>query len=604
MPLRNDLLNPISPENPTGSNLRYDPLYDKIKEARREDADDPQGEWKRERKLADWTLTINLIGDALATKTKDLQLAVWLAQAMLRRDGFQDFREGLDLVRKYLQTFWDGIYPEMEDGDLEVRVAPLEWLATESDREPDRPVSAIKMVRITNGTLDWNKYRESRDDVGTEEAASDSYEKQQARERKIAEGKVSPEKFDKEFGETPKLFYAEMERTLDGTLESISQLSTVCDEKFGDVSPSFGTLRKGLEEIRQTIHILLMRKREKEPDEVQVAETPAAAEVSTEAGAGAGVAVSPTKATLAKKPMSLAAMPENWEDAVARVVSAAKFMRQQYPYNPAPYLMLRGLRWGELRASGTSIDQNRLAAPPTELRQSLKRAALDSNWAEVLETVETGMGMECGRGWLDLQRYLARACDKLGGYYEQVRRAVIAELQSLLDTYPKLPEMTMMDDMPTANQETLVWLKKQVLSNSSEDGGGHSEATSPALPLRSFDLAMEAARAGRPEAGIELLMREIALEPSGRGRFHRKIQLAHLCLGAGNEAIALPILKQAAAEIEEKKLEEWEPREALAYPLGLFYRCLVKTDGSTDERERLYSWICRLDPLEAMKLEK
>src|SRR5256885_8896116 len=115
--------------------------------------------------------------------------------------------------------------------------------------------------------------------------------------------------------------------------------------------------------------------------------------------------------------------------------------------------MLRGLRWGEVRAPGPNIDPGRLAAPPPELRQKLKRAAMDSDWTEVLETVETGMGMECGRGWLDLQRYLARACKELGGYYEQVRRAVIAELQTLLATCPQLPEMSMMDDMPTANAE-------------------------------------------------------------------------------------------------------------------------------------------------------
>ncbi|HUK16900.1 MAG TPA: type VI secretion system ImpA family N-terminal domain-containing protein, partial [Bryobacteraceae bacterium] len=87
MPLRNDLLNPIAGENPAGENLRYAPVYDKIKEARRQDDDAPQGEWTRERKLADYPLTIKLISESLATKSKDLQLAAWLAEAMLIREG-------------------------------------------------------------------------------------------------------------------------------------------------------------------------------------------------------------------------------------------------------------------------------------------------------------------------------------------------------------------------------------------------------------------------------------------------------------------------------------------------------------------------------------
>jgi len=112
MPLRNDLLNPISPEHPAGINLRYDPLYDKIKEARREDADTPQGEWQRERKLADWVLVIKLINDALATKTKDLQLAAWLAEALLRREGLTGLRDVLDLSRGFIENFWTDSIPK------------------------------------------------------------------------------------------------------------------------------------------------------------------------------------------------------------------------------------------------------------------------------------------------------------------------------------------------------------------------------------------------------------------------------------------------------------------------------------------------------------
>jgi type VI secretion system protein ImpA len=305
----------------------------------------------------------------------------------------------------------------------------------------------------------------------------------------------------------------------------------------------------------------------------------------------------------------LAPLPGSWEDAVARVVAAAKFMRQQDAYNPAPYLLLRGMRWGELRASGAHIDPGKLAAPPLEIRQSLKRASLDSKWSDVLEIAETAMGMECGRGWLDLQRYVARACQELGGYYDPVRRAVTGELGSLLESYPQLPDLTMMDDLPTANAETLAWIKKQVLPNRGaaerqREGAAPAAGDGTASASRSFELAMQAHRSGRPEVCAQLLNREIAQETSGRARFQRKVQLARLSEAAGNEAMALTLLQEAVSEIEQKRLEEWEPREVLTYALGLFYRCLVKSDGSPDERDRVYAWICRLDPLEAMKLER
>src|SRR6266581_8421541 len=107
MPLRDDLLNPIPGDNPSGTNLRYAPVYDKIKEARREDDDAPQGEWAHERKVADWKQVVKLAGEALATKSKDLQLAAWLTEAMLRQEALGGLRAGLGLLRGLLDKFWD-----------------------------------------------------------------------------------------------------------------------------------------------------------------------------------------------------------------------------------------------------------------------------------------------------------------------------------------------------------------------------------------------------------------------------------------------------------------------------------------------------------------
>jgi len=603
MPLRNDLLNPISADKPAGDNLRYAPVYDKIKDARREDDDAPQGEWKHERKVADWPLTIKLVSEALATKTKDLQLAAWLAEAMLIREGVAGLREVLDLIRGYLESYWEGLYPELEDGDAEYRAAPLEWIG-------DRLEMPVKRVPLTRKGLNWLQYKESRA-IGSEESA-DTDEKRQARLDAIADGKIPQEQFDKDFDETPKKFYVGLLESFDAAMESVAALGQVCDEKFGDVTPSFGTLKRALEEVRQTVYILLQAKREKEPDEpVGAAAEPEAAvqEAPAESTAGAAAAPAPARA---QRPGPLSAEPADRDDAIARVVSAAKYLRQQDPYSPAPYLMLRGLRWGELRAAGGTIDQTALAAPSSEHRQTLKRMLLDANWTELLETAERAMGMECGRGWLDLQRYVGRACYEMGSYYDPIRNAVISELRALLSDYPQLPELTMMDDTATANAETLAWLKENVTlapaqgTSYAPTAFEHDVEPEPGTPAPpdTFELAMQAARSGRAQEGIEMLMREMVQERSGRARFHRKVQLTQLCVSTGHQAVAFPILQELAAEIERRKLEDWESPELLAQPLALLYGCLARGDGSPEERQKLYSWICRLDPLQAMSIAK
>jgi type VI secretion system protein ImpA len=601
MPLRTDLLNPISADNPAGENLRYAPVFDKIKEARREDDDAPQGDWKRERKVADWPLTIKLIGEALATKTKDLQLAAWLAEAMLNKEGVAGLREVLDLIHGYVENFWDGLFPELDDGDAEYRAAPLQWIG-------DRLEGPLKRSPLTRGGLNWYQYKESRA-VGSEESA-DTDEKQRLRLEAIAEGKIAQEQFDKAVDETPKKFYAGLMETFDGTLTSVGSLGQICDEKFGDVSPSFGTLTRALEEVRQTVYILLQAKREKEPDEPVAAAAPEPEIEEVVEEPAASVAAAAAAPARARKAGALSAEPVDRDDAVMRVVSVAKFLRQQDPYSPAPYLMLRGLRWGELRAGGNPIDQTLLAAPPSEYRQNLKRLMLEGNWTELLETAETVMGMECGRGWLDLQRYVGRACHELG--YEAIGSAVISGLRAMLADYPQLVELTMMDDTATANAETQAWLKENVLTTPAAEPAYTTPAYQPddtpqpgvPMPPDAFELAMQAARSGRAQEGIELLMRELAGERSGRARFHRKVQLTQLCVSTGHDAIAFPILQELSAEIERRKLEDWEAPDLVAQPLALLYRCLVKADGSADERQKLYSWICRLDPLQAMSISR
>jgi type VI secretion system protein ImpA len=606
MPLRKDLLNPISAGKPSGDNLRYAPVYDKIKEARREDDDAPQGDWKIERKVADWPLTVKLISDTLATQTKDLQLTAWLAEAMLRREGVAGLLEVLDLIRGLLENFWDTLYPELEDGDAEYRAAPLQWVG-------ERLEFAAKRSGLTRNGLDWFQYKESRA-VGSEEAA-DTDEKQQIRLEKIAEGKMAQEVFDKAFDETPKKFYLALLETFDGSLESLNALGDLCDQKFGDVAPSFATLKRVLEEVRQTVYILLQTKREKEPDEpVAVAEPEPEETPLEEISAHDPVASAAAAPQRARTTGTLSAEPADREDAIARVVAAARYLRQQDAYSPSPYLLLRGLRWGELRAGGSTVDQMLLAAPPSEHRQSLKRLSLEGNWTEVLEAAETVMGMECGRGWLDLQRYVGRACQELGSYYDPIRQAVISGVRALLADYPDLPSLTMMDDTPTANAETQAWLKEHVQTvqeaaapepaYASQSYHEPEAAEGVPLPPDAFELAMQAARSGRAKEGIELLMREMVQERSGRARFHRKVQLTQLCVSTGHEAIAFPILQELAAEIERRKLEDWEAPDLIAQPLALLYRCLADSDAAPDERQKLYSWICRLDPLQAMNIAR
>ena len=363
-----------------------------------------------------------------------------------------------------------------------------------------------------------------------------------------------------------------------------------------------------LEEVRQTVRILLAKKRAPEPEAA-----PAAA-VEEEAEAWEETAPAAAAARAAPKPArrALAAEPADRDDAIDRVLVAARYFRREDPYSPAPYLMLRGLRWGELRAAGPEPDPAILEPPPTEVRQQLKSLARDGQWQEVLEAAETAVGTPCGRAWLDLQRYAVKACEELGSYYDPIATAIRSELRALLADVPQLSQLTLMDDTPTANAETQAWLQtlRGAPQPAAEEFAAPSEREEAAAEeaeekvVDAYDLALQAARSGRAQEAIEILTREVAQESSGRARFQRRIQLAQICLGARHEAIAFPILEALVEEIERRKLEEWEAPDMLAHPLALLYRSMSKLNLSAEEKHKIYSRICRLDPLQALACSK
>ena len=97
MPLRDDLLNPIAGENPSGASLRYERVYDQIKEARTESEESILGTLSAPKK-ADHNQVIKLAGEALATKSKDLQLAAWLSEAHVKKEGLGLIQPCLKLI--------------------------------------------------------------------------------------------------------------------------------------------------------------------------------------------------------------------------------------------------------------------------------------------------------------------------------------------------------------------------------------------------------------------------------------------------------------------------------------------------------------------------
>jgi type VI secretion system protein ImpA len=254
------ILTPIEGDDPAGEDLRYI-LYDEIAEARRADDAYDRGDWQREIKSADWDTVIALCADALVNRSKDLQIAAWLTEALTIKEGFKGLLNGLKVLRGFLENFWECVYPEIEEDDLEFRAGRLEFLNNSL-------WSRVKQIPLTDSSAkagySWLQWEESRQ-VGYEGDAA----KAETRAELVAEGKLTAEEFDAAVAGSSRAFYETLAAEAAKCKEEFQILEQLVDEKFVKEAPRLAELRDSLEDYDRQVSKILKEKRELEPDEVE-----------------------------------------------------------------------------------------------------------------------------------------------------------------------------------------------------------------------------------------------------------------------------------------------------------------------------------------------
>jgi type VI secretion system protein ImpA len=144
------LLAPLLLDEPCGADLRYDQVYDKIPELGRCEAEGlPMGVWERESKKSDWPAVVALCTEVLSTRTKDMQIAAWLGQALTRLHGPRGAALGWRIFSSLTTTFWHDIHPRIDNKDAnnkdannkdannkdaEIRLCAVYWFAKQTDQ--------------------------------------------------------------------------------------------------------------------------------------------------------------------------------------------------------------------------------------------------------------------------------------------------------------------------------------------------------------------------------------------------------------------------------------------------------------------------------------
>ncbi|BCE02881.1 type VI secretion system protein TssA [Marinicellulosiphila megalodicopiae] len=115
---------PISSEQPCGDSIRYEPEFQKLESeiAKLESLSSETTDWREVEQIS---------VDILKNKSKDIAVAVYLAQALLQNYGIKGLASGLDVLNQLVSTHWQQMHPPVKR--LRARASVLQWLSEKTD---------------------------------------------------------------------------------------------------------------------------------------------------------------------------------------------------------------------------------------------------------------------------------------------------------------------------------------------------------------------------------------------------------------------------------------------------------------------------------------
>lgn len=122
------LLMPIEADAPCGPNLEYDAAFLALETLAAPRGERAIGDTVKQAEEPEWR-DVARQAEQLATRTHDLRVAIHLATARLRTEGWEAWAATIAHVRGLLERYWDDVHPTLDDGDAMERVSALAALS-------------------------------------------------------------------------------------------------------------------------------------------------------------------------------------------------------------------------------------------------------------------------------------------------------------------------------------------------------------------------------------------------------------------------------------------------------------------------------------------
>lgn len=339
-----ELAAPVSEEQPTGSDIREDRSptsdYYTIKDARNSARAAERSAMFDETDadlLAPWRDVAKSAEKILAEQSKDLEVATWYTEALIRLQGFAGLRDGFALIDRLVGDHWDGLYPEPDEDGLETKVAPLVGL--NGDGGDGTLMMPIRNADITSegdyGAYSFFQYQQARD---AERIADDD-----AKASRIEDLGYSLADIEQCVNAAGNEWAQDLVETIEAAIAHYKSINDTLRASCGHDAPPSTNISTLLDEVLRTTRFVYKAQLEalaaaSAADPAEEAEAGEAPGTATTVAATGGVAV-PTGPVSSR------------EDALKLLEKAAKYFRTYEPHTPLAPGLERLIGWGRMTVS-------------------------------------------------------------------------------------------------------------------------------------------------------------------------------------------------------------------------------------------------------------
>jgi type VI secretion system ImpA family protein len=302
-----ELLAPVSEEEPVGPDLAYDAERGTIEQAFDSSVSiDTSGEAAGAAEI-DWRPIIGMI-EQQSTRTKDVWLAVYLCRAGARSGQLALVETGALYLAGLLEAYWEKVHPQLEEYGFQGRKGPCESLTRRGEfLVPLERTPLLEHPRLGRFSgADFERFR-----AGAE--AADGYGL-----------------FRAALAETPEESLTEVIGRLDVILAAIKRADAVLTANAdGDTGANFQPTYDLIAQMKKAVQSFTSTPA---AEEAEAAESSAA--VASDAGAGGGPRI--------------AGRVESREDVVKALDAIADYYRRREPTSPVPAALQRVREWVNL----------------------------------------------------------------------------------------------------------------------------------------------------------------------------------------------------------------------------------------------------------------